>query len=198
MARVQAADYGEKRQAIVDASARLFAEAGYPAVRIAEIAKACGVSKAMVYHYFPAKDDILHHLIRDHLQQVADSLEGEVDADPEIERARLEAFVRGFLEASAKARHRNLVAIHDVIYLSPERRAEMQALQRRIMERLGERLAAANPEAPAEMLRPMALYLMGVLNWSDRWFRPDGPIRAEQMAAQVNKAFLHGWLSFKG
>ena len=42
------------------------------------------------------------------------------------------------------------------------------------------------------------VYLMGVLNWSDRWFRPDGPIRAEQMAAQVNKAFLHGWLSFKG
>ena len=57
-------------------------------------------------------------------------------------------------------------------------------------------VAPPAPRTPAEMLRPMALYLMGVLNWSDRWFRPDGPIRAEQMAAQVNKAFLHGWLSF--
>ncbi|WP_339949750.1 TetR/AcrR family transcriptional regulator [uncultured Albimonas sp.] len=198
MARVQAADYGEKRQAIIDSSARLFAESGYPAVRIAEIAKACGVSKAMVYHYFPAKDDILHHLVREHLEQVVESLAGEIDADAEVERARLESFVRGFLEASAKARHRNLVAIHDVIYLSPERRTEMQALQRQVMERLGERLAAANPGAPREMLRPMALYLMGVLNWSDRWFRPDGPIGAGQMAAQVNQAFLHGWLSFKG
>lgn len=197
MARVQAADYGEKRQAIVDASARLFAESGYPAVRIAEIAKACGVSKAMVYHYFPAKDDILFHLVREHLEQVAASLEGEIDPDPQVERDRLESFIRGFLESSARARQRNLVAIHDVVYLSPPRRKEMEALQRRIMELLGDRLAAANPAAPKPLLRPMALYLMGVLNWSDRWYRADGPIRAQEMAARVNQAFLHGFLSFE-
>ena len=40
------------------------------------------------------------------------------------------------------------------------------------------------------MLRPMALYLMGVLNWSDRWFRPDGPIRAAPRANAVVAAHL--------
>lgn len=48
-----------RRTAILDAAARLIAERGYHAVRIADIARAVGTSTGTVHYYFPTKDDVL-------------------------------------------------------------------------------------------------------------------------------------------
>jgi AcrR family transcriptional regulator len=45
--------------AIHHAGLRLFAEHGYSAVTVADIADAADVSRATVFHYFPAKEDIV-------------------------------------------------------------------------------------------------------------------------------------------
>ena len=56
MARTRAADYDDKRRAILATATQLFSEHGYDRSSIAEVAKACGVSKALLYHYFPSKE----------------------------------------------------------------------------------------------------------------------------------------------
>lgn len=48
----------ETRQRIADAAAHLFAEHGFDAVSIAEVARAADVSEQTVYNYFPAKHDL--------------------------------------------------------------------------------------------------------------------------------------------
>lgn len=49
----------QRRTAILDAAARLIAERGYHAVRIADIARTVGASTGLVHYYFPTKDDVL-------------------------------------------------------------------------------------------------------------------------------------------
>lgn len=70
MARTRANDYDKKRQGILSRSATLFAEHGFTGTSITMIADACGVSKALMYHYYRSKDAVLFDLLEDHLQHL--------------------------------------------------------------------------------------------------------------------------------
>jgi AcrR family transcriptional regulator len=65
------------RQQLSDTATRMFMERGFDAVRVAEIAEACGVSEKTVFNYFPAKES----LILDRLESTVASLKsGLADA----------------------------------------------------------------------------------------------------------------------
>lgn len=49
---------------IIRASVRLIAERGYHAVRVADIAAACGISSATIHYHFPGRDDLLEAALR--------------------------------------------------------------------------------------------------------------------------------------
>ncbi|WP_245580278.1 TetR/AcrR family transcriptional regulator [Arthrobacter castelli] len=57
-------EQARKRRDIIEKSWWLFAEQGYAAVRIADIAKACGTSSASVHYYFPTKKEIFAEALR--------------------------------------------------------------------------------------------------------------------------------------
>ncbi len=48
----------ERRRQLIDAGAALFAEAAYEEISMRQIAQAAGVSKPLLYHYFPSKNDL--------------------------------------------------------------------------------------------------------------------------------------------
>jgi TetR/AcrR family transcriptional regulator, fatty acid metabolism regulator protein len=49
----------DKRRRILDAAIRVFAERGYHASRVGDIAEDAGVAHGLLYHYFASKDDVL-------------------------------------------------------------------------------------------------------------------------------------------
>jgi AcrR family transcriptional regulator len=55
----------DARTRIVEAATQLFALKGCDATRVNEIADAAGVTKALIYYYFPSKEAILDYLIRE-------------------------------------------------------------------------------------------------------------------------------------
>jgi len=63
MARTRAQDYDAKRLVILHKSAELFAQYGYSGTSITMIADACGVSKALLYHYYPDKEAVLFDIL---------------------------------------------------------------------------------------------------------------------------------------
>src|SRR5919202_2902057 len=65
------------RQQLSDTAARMFLERGFEAVRVAEVAEACGVSEKTVFNYFPSKEA----LVLDRLEITADALRTRL-ADP--------------------------------------------------------------------------------------------------------------------
>jgi len=58
------------RQQLSDTASRMFLERGFDAVRVTEIAEACGVSEKTVFNYFPTKES----LILDRLESTMASL----------------------------------------------------------------------------------------------------------------------------
>jgi AcrR family transcriptional regulator len=54
----------ERREQLLNAGVELLTERGYDQVSIEEIAEAAGVSKGLLYHYFPTKKDFLLAALR--------------------------------------------------------------------------------------------------------------------------------------
>ncbi|UUL75507.1 TetR family transcriptional regulator [Pseudarthrobacter sp. Fe7] len=57
-------DHARKRRTIVESAWWLLARRGYSAVRIVDIASACGVSTATVHYYFATKREIFAEVLR--------------------------------------------------------------------------------------------------------------------------------------
>ncbi len=71
MARPKSED---KRNAILDAATRLFAERGLTAAPTSEISKQAGVAEGTLFTYFKTKDDLINALYRDIKLELADAI----------------------------------------------------------------------------------------------------------------------------
>lgn len=77
-------------------AAQVFAARGLEATRIEDVAKATGIPRATLYYYFPGKEHILAHLLRQTLMDMTVRLEAAV-AMPGTGRQRLERLVHEHL-----------------------------------------------------------------------------------------------------
>jgi TetR/AcrR family fatty acid metabolism transcriptional regulator len=61
----RASAHEDKRQLILDAALRVFAQKGYHTARVGDIAQEAGVAYGLLYHYFRSKDEVLDTIFRD-------------------------------------------------------------------------------------------------------------------------------------
>jgi AcrR family transcriptional regulator len=61
-----------RQQQILDAAWRLIAERGYHAVRVSDVAAACGTSTAAIHYHFPGRDDLLTESLKHSVKQAFD------------------------------------------------------------------------------------------------------------------------------
>ena len=60
------------KQKILQVAERLFSKKGFQGTSVAELAKAAGVNKALIYYYFKDKDDIIRSLFQQILAELAE------------------------------------------------------------------------------------------------------------------------------
>jgi AcrR family transcriptional regulator len=64
----------KNRQLIFEAASRLFAERGFDAVTVAEVARAADVSEVTVFNYFPTKEDLVFAGLGSFEQRLVDAV----------------------------------------------------------------------------------------------------------------------------
>jgi len=74
----------ERRRRLLELGARLFTEHAYDEISMAQIARAAGISKALLYHYFPSKQDYFVAT----LAGGAEELRARVEPDPSLPPAQ--------------------------------------------------------------------------------------------------------------
>lgn len=193
MARTRATDYDDKRRAILARAARLFADDGFDRVSMAAIAAGCGVSKALLYHYYESKDALLFDVIGEHLQVLCEAVEeaDEPAAEPE---ARLSRLVRTLLDCYRDADAQHKVQVNDLSKLPPEKQNELKEMERRLVQVFARALLTLNPDLDKNrpLLKPVTMSLFGMLNWHYMWFRPQGPISREDYADIATRIIVSG------
>jgi len=125
--RGEALPRGERRQAILRAAERLFAQHGYHGVKIREIAEQAAVPLALVGYYFGPKHELFHaifsqwsHTVDERLALLAQARSGSAGARPL--RAIVAAFVDPVLQmrASADGESYALLVARELAYRTPE------------------------------------------------------------------------------
>jgi AcrR family transcriptional regulator len=128
-----------RREQLLACGARLLAERPFEEVSTEEIAKAAGVSKGLLYHYFPTKKDFLLAAIERGQDELAELTAPDPDLPPEQQPgASLDRFL-DFVEAHEAA--------YSVIFRSrggddPEIQAALDAGRQQRMDALIESLAS--------------------------------------------------------
>jgi AcrR family transcriptional regulator len=172
-----------RREAIVAAAARFFAERGYAAVGMRDVAEAVGVRGASLYHHFASKEEILYAICL----TVTDEPNAQnlplLDA-PGTAVERLSALVRAHLHHLHRRRTEHVVGLHELAALAPEHRAVVDAhrrhYQRRVREVVAEGVAAG--ELTVRDPRLAAFAVCDMLNGLSNWFRPDGDLSLDAVA----------------
>ena len=193
MARPRAEDYDDKRKAILKTSAELFAEHGFDRASMNQIALGCGVSKALLYHYYPGKDALVFAIIRNHLIALDAAIAAADDpALPAPERLRV--LVRTMLETYRDADNEHKVQLGGTPALTELQRAEIQSIERRIVRRFAAVLHSVNPALSGDrpLLMPTTMSLFGMMNWAYMWFREEGPISRPEYADLITRMVLDG------
>lgn len=169
MARTRAQDYTAKREVILHKSAGLFAQFGYAGTSIAMIAEACGVSKALLYHYYPDKEAVLFDLLSAHLEELVSTVES---AAARAGESRLEAVAVALLDAYRDADAEHQVQISNLKLLPPDKQEVLRALERRLVDLFADAIAEVVPTiGRGPNLKAITMSLFGMLNWHYLWFR---------------------------
>lgn len=192
MARTRAATFDLQRDAMLAAAARLFAERGYPVASVAELAQVVGVSKALLYHYYRDKEQVLFDIVDRYLDGLI-ALVTEVEALDLPADARLRTLIERFMRVYEHSAAYHRVLVQDVKYLSTPHRNRARARQRRVVEAFAATIAAVAPElATGDLLKPVTMVLFGMMNWTFTWLREDGPLSTTDLAPVVAGIFLAG------
>ena len=192
MPRGRAPGYDEQRELMLASAAQLFARQGYPATSMNEVAGACGVSKAALYHYFEDKHALLAEIAGSHVARL-ESAVAAVELEPMAAEARLRRLIDVVLAAYAGAQAEHRVLTEDVRFLQPVERRRVLDAERRLVAVFARAIARARPElASVRLDKPLTMLLFGMMNWMYTWLKPRGALSHEAMAPVVADLFLGG------
>jgi AcrR family transcriptional regulator len=191
----------DRRQALLDAAARLFAEHGFTSVRLEDLGSACGISGPGVYRHFPGKTAVLAEVLlqvsRD-LLAGAHRVEGQARTRGTGPRGVLEELVR--FQADFALNHRDVIAVQgrEMRHLEAGDRAEVVRLQREYIEVWADQLMALHPAEDRSTAVFRAQAVFGLLNSTPHSVRraPAGQVaphgRGGLMTAMALAALLEG------
>ena len=192
MPRGRAPGYDAQREDILAHAAALFARQGYPGTSMNEVARACGMSKAALYHYVRDKYRLLVEIAEDHVTRLV-VLVGEVEREGLEPPARLRRLIERFVREYASAQNAHRVLTEDVRFLDEPDRERVLAAERRVIGAFAASIAALRPDLQAAQLdKPLTMLLFGMINWMFTWMRPDGTLTHEAMAPVVADLFFGG------
>lgn len=186
--------YLARRLEILRAAGREFRARGFVETGMRDIAEASELSPANLYNYFQGKNEILFFCQDSSLDRMIASLDqaGRVKGST---AARLRFVIVSHLrclldeiEGSAAHLLTNALPPRQQRYLLAKR--DRYELGVRNLIASGIRTGEFVPGDAALMARAM----LGALNWSVQWFRPDGPMTAEEIAEAMADYLIRGLL----
>ena len=180
---------------IIQAAINLFAVKGFKGSSIRDIALESGMSLYNIYYYFENKDGLLLAILKSASQPLIQSLRdvSELDIDP---LERFELLVKTHVDRVRIHMKEARIFFLDEDHLTQEARQLSQTFQNDILDIYKKQLQILKElgHLDYEHVAIVALNILGVINWSLRWYRSDGPLFFTDLCKEIVRFALHGAL----
>ena len=184
------------RDDILEAAAQIFSQKGFHATSMQDIAQAVNLQKGSLYHHIKNKQEILVDVLNQALDMLIDNMRAVIERPlPPDEKLRESMHV--YLQTMLDNRDLAAVLLLEHRSLEPElrarhipRRDDFERLWRDLIQE-GCEQGVFSCEQPAIVARA----LLGVMNWTITWYRPDGRLSALEIAEYFADLFLYGLLT---
>jgi AcrR family transcriptional regulator len=183
MARTQGSHSGITGPKVRDAALRLFAEHGFAAVSMRQIAREVGVQAGALYNYTPDKQSLLFDLMQSHMDELLAAYE-ELPDSPDAAQA-LRQFVDFHIAFHLDRLDAVFISYMELRNLTPENFAQIEAYRRRYEQHLEAILIRGEREgvfAPRDT-RISAMALIAMLTGVNTWFREGGRLSLGEVQA---------------
>jgi TetR/AcrR family transcriptional regulator, cholesterol catabolism regulator len=189
------ARYGEKRDRIIAAAGPVLEQLGLQGATVGAIAKEAGLDRATVYYYFPDKFAIFRAAIHLGLEEMFESLDAIANETTPFE-ARLRDAIRAVMDVFE--RH------YPYLYIYFREGATSEVIDKNINAEtlhsgvryeevlLGIIQGGIDSGEFVKILpaKVTVNLIVGMLNWTYAWFRPDGPLSGRDIADGMTETLL--------
>lgn len=184
----------EKKREILEAASRVFRRKGLHAAGMRDIAAEMDMAVGNLYYYFRDKEDLLAFIQQTTLAGLQ-SLAARVEALEMRADAKLWLLVAGHIALLNEVIPGSLAHL-EVEALGEERRRPIQegrdAYERTFRRLIQEGIAAGVFRASDPKVAELAI--LGAVNWSVKWFRPDGGKPAREIGRDMADLLVRGLL----
>jgi len=181
-----------RRREILHAATRVFRRRGFANTGMREIAAEAGLSPGNLYHYFSGKHE-LHYFCQDRsLDQMLSALQAARKSSQPL-RTQINMVLTAHAlclidEMQGSAAHLEVDALPPELRTKIVRKRDRYERGVRKLVSSGVRDNVFEPCDPKLVTRAM----LGAINWTAGWFRPDGPDPAPKVAGALAEFLLRG------
>lgn len=195
------ASYNARRQEILQAAASVFNRLGLKGASLSAVASEMGVDRATLYYYFSSKEQLFDEIVRSVVEEnerfALRIAESEISASEKL-RELIVAFMQSYAENYPFL---YIYIREDLSHVSEKRSAwseHMTSLNRSIEKSVIKIIEEGFEDGSMQYIgsaRTVAYAVLGMLNWSHRWFRPGRSEGAAQIANTFADFALKGLIS---
>ena len=187
-------DAKQRHREILETAARLICARGYEATSIQDIADACGLTKAGLYHHIESKEHLLLEIMNYGMDVFEEQVLSQVEsiADP-VERLRM-CMEKNILLVTRGWSKEVTIILHEHATLQGRARNQIDARKKkyvRFLEKtIGEAVKAGKARPVNTTVATFAF--LGMVLWIYKWYRKDGAVPDTAIARGMVDLFLHG------
>ena len=183
------------RDDILEAAAQVFRQKGFHGASMANIAEAVNLQKASLYHHVSSKQEILLELLDRALELLLERISPiatqTISADE-----RLRQMIREYLQILAENTDLSAVLLFEHRSLESRQHArhvpnrdKFEALWRNVLAD-----GVRSKKFVCEDISTATRAILGIMNWTITWYRPNGALTISQIADQYSNLLLNGLL----
>ncbi len=181
---------------LVLAAQALFAEKGFAGTSVQDVVDRAGVTKGAMYHYFAAKEDLLHEIYGRVLRMQMERLEAVVADDAPVQE-RLWTAAADVVATTTESLDGSVVFFRSMHLLSEARRLEVRRERRRYHETFrsmvveGQGSGVFRRDVDADLAVD---YFFGSVHHLSTWWSPSGRYSGEEVGRAFADLLLAGLL----
>jgi AcrR family transcriptional regulator len=184
----------EKLRSILQQAARLIYLKGFDGTSMQDIADACSMTKAGLYHHIATKEAMLLAIMHYGMDLFEERVLGPVKdiTDP---LARLKATLANNVRlVTLDSTKEVTIILHEHSTLTGDAKQEINARKKQYVQFLERTIEEAIAKGQIRKVDSTlaAFSFLGSVLWTYKWYRSDGALSPQQLADGIGDLFFHG------